>query len=393
MAISFASGPVVITGNITPGQNMEPDQGPSIDFQGTAVLDPRYVGNIGAAPGIPGYKINALYALQYFAMVDGVPQALSNTRIAAGQAVTASTPMTLVSTQGAGVSPNIPLVPFGQAYTSANVVTTALALDFGFTTGTTVATSANVTIPAGAFKFFYAGQRIILSGAGATASTPLFAIVATTPSGTTLVLDRPAGQSASNIQIGTADLNMVSAWPWAVASPPNGAVALSDPYQCIARAVSITGNAGSTAQTFTVKGFDIWGNPQTEAIAFAGGAVTTNGKKGFKYIASVTPGTTDAGHSLSVGTTDIFSFTCRSDFWEYMNIYMNGAFVTVNTGWLAADTTNPATTSTGDTRGTYAVQTPSDGTKRLAMYMSMPMNNMINATNLSFTSMFGITPV
>jgi hypothetical protein len=188
-------------------------------------------------------------------------------------------------------------------------------------------------------------------------------------------------------------LTGIAVWPWAIAAPPAGVIALANPYQCLCRAVSISGGVGTSAKTFTVVGYDVWGNPQTEAIAFAGGAVTTNGKKAFKAIVSITPGTTDATATHTAGTTDIFGFTLRSDFWEYMNVYMNGAFVTVSTGWTVSDTTSPATTTTGDTRGTYAVQSASDGTKRLAMYMSVPMNNMINATNLNSVSLFGVTPV
>src|SRR5258706_14161119 len=114
--LTTLSGPVVISGNTNPLQNFEPDQGPSVDFQGSAVLDPRYVGNIGTAPGIPGYKINAFYALQYVVMVDGVPQTLSNTNIAAGQAVTPATPMTLANAPATGISINIPLVPLGSSH-------------------------------------------------------------------------------------------------------------------------------------------------------------------------------------------------------------------------------------------------------------------------------------
>lgn len=392
--LTTLSGPVVISGNTNPLQNFEPDQGPSVDFQGSAVLDPRYVGNIGAAPGVPGYKINAFYALQYVVMVDGVPQALSNTNIAAGQATVAATPMTLASAQAAGISINIPLVPFGSSFSAANVVTPRVTLDYGFTTATGTTPNKTLTIPAAALKagFFYGGQKIIIAH-GLSATAPLFTTVAATPTTTTLTILDALGANVTNTQVGTSDLNGIAAWPWAVASPPAGVIALANPYQSLARAVSITGNAGSTAQTFTVSGYDIWGNLQTEAIAFAGGAATTNGKKAFKAIVSVTPGTTDAGHSLSVGTTDIFGFTLRSDFWEYMNVYMNGAFVTVSTGWTVSDTTSPATTTTGDTRGTYAVQSASDGSKRLAMFMSIPMNNMINATNISSVSMFGVQPV
>lgn len=388
MGISIASGPVIITGNINPSVNMEPDQGPNVEFQGSAILDPRFVASAaGVALGQPGYKVYGQYSLEYFVMTDGVPQAASTTRIAAGQATTAATPMTLVNVQAAGVSINMPLIPFNQAYTSANLVTPRVTLDYGFTTGTGTSGNFTITIPAGAFKFFYAGQKIVVAH-GTSATAPLFTSVASTPTGTTLTITNALGANVTNTQIGTSDLTGIAVWPWAI----SGAIALTDPYQTLARAVSITGNAGSTAQNFTVVGYDIWGNPQTEVIAFAGGAATTNGKKGFKAIVSVTPASTDGGHSLSVGTTDIFSFTMRADFWEYMNIYYNGAFITASTGWLAADTTNPATTTTGDTRGTYAVQSASDGAKRLAVYMSMPMNNMILSNNLTYTSMFGITP-
>lgn len=137
----------------------------------------------------------------------------------------------------------------------------------------------------------------------------------------------------------------------------------------------------------------MWGQPQSEVIAFAGGAVTTNGKKAFKYIVSVTPASTDGGHSLSVGTTDIYGFTMRDDFWEYTNVYWNGAFITSSTGWTAADATSPATTSTGDTRGTYATQSASDSSKRLAIFMSVPSYNLLNADNLNNQTMFGVPPV
>src|SRR5258706_12696615 len=100
--LTTLSGPVVISGNTNPLQNFEPDQGPSVDFQGSAVLDPRYVGNIGAAPGVPGYKINAFYALQYVVMVDGVPQTLSNTNIAAAAATVAHPPGTPANVRAPG---------------------------------------------------------------------------------------------------------------------------------------------------------------------------------------------------------------------------------------------------------------------------------------------------
>jgi hypothetical protein len=174
---------------------------------------------------------------------------------------------------------------------------------------------------------------------------------------------------------------------------------LFDPTQGVARALSISSNAGSTAQNVTIRGYDIYGQAMSETIAFAGGAATTNGKKAFKYIASITPATTDAGHLMSAGTLDILGINFRADFWEYMDIFSAGAFVSVSTGWVVCDI-NTATATTGDVRGTYALQTASnwDGTtanwaasRRTAIFSSIPIFNTVNATNLDYRTLFGNT--
>lgn len=392
MGASVISGPAIVSGDTSPIQNMDPDVGPSLTYQGGHLLDVRQIGGIGSAPGLPGIKMYGLWSNPYITLVDGVPITKSNTNIAAAAATVAATPMALATAQASGISIGIPIVPFGSAINAANKVTPALALDFGFTTATATAASATLTaLPAGAWKFFRKGMKIIVAGAGG-ANLPLFTSVLTTPAAnaTTLAMADAAVSTQAGAQVGTADPSGISAWPYAMGG---NVVAIADGTQMIGRAVAITGNAGSTAQNFTVVGYDAWGQPQSEVIAFAGGAATTNGKKAFKYIVSVTPSTTDAGHLLSVGTTDIFGFTMRSDFWEYVNIYYNGAFITSSTGWTVADSTDPATTVTGDSRGTYAVQSASDGTKRLAIFMSIPVYNLINATNLSYKTMFGVTPV
>lgn len=392
---SIVSGPVIVGGNLNPQQITDPNIGPSLTFQGGHVLDVRQLAGVEASLGLPGYKAYGLWASPYITMVDGVPIAKTTGLIAAAQATTASTAMTLASTQAAGRTMNLPVIPFGSAYNASNKVTPAITLDAGFTTGNTNGTTAVLSsLPTGAWKFFKKGQRIWIAGAN-TATTPFFTSVAATPaSGATSVslTDIPP-TAVTGGQVGNADPWGVNvAWPYAMYSLASD-VAIADPTQMLARAVSITGNAGSSAGNFTVVGYDVWGQPQTEVIAFAGGAATTNGKKAFKSIVSVTPSVTDAGHLLSVDTTDIFGFTARSDFWEYANIYWNGAFITASTGWTAADATDPATTSTGDSRGTYAVQSASDGSKRLAIFASVPIYNMLNADNLGYKTMYGVTPV
>lgn len=396
MAVSIDSGPNVTCGNINATQNTDPDCGPDVSFQGNGILDPRYVGAIGAAPGV---KIPAIFANPYYCVVDAVPQPATVTRLAAAQATTSGVPLALVTAQGAGVSPNIPIVPFGQGYVATNVVK-AMAIDFGFTTANTVSGSSVITIPAGSWKNFKLNQKIIISGAGATANTPLITSVAATvlPNATTITIATPALQTVTGAQVGTADQSGIAAQPYAFA----GIIALADPTQNITRGVSITGIALGTGGVFTVAGYDIFGQAMSEAITVGAGAVTGYGNKTFKYIASVTPQFTDATHTYSVGTADSFGFAVRSDFWEYMNIFWSGTFLSVSTGWTPADATLPATSATGDVRGTIQVGTvnksgaggaggPSDGVKRLAAFMSQPMYNAINSTNLNYTTFFGST--
>ena len=152
----------------------------------------------------------------------------------------------------------------------------------------------------------------------------------------------------------------------------------------------------------TVKGYDLFGQSMTETISVAANSVAY-GKKAFKYIASVTPNKSgSSAGTFSIGTSDNYGFPVRNDYWEYNNVYVNGAFLTASTGWLAADATSPATATTGDVRGSVQVGTigpngsgaaggPMDGVKRLAIFSSIALYNAINANNLSYATLFGNT--
>ena len=135
----------------------------------------------------------------------------------------------------------------------------------------------------------------------------------------------------------------------------------------VARCVSIvSSNAGDTTQTATVTGTDVYGIPMTETIAF-NGTTTVNGKKAFKTVTRVAISAALAGNA-SVGTTDIFGLPIRADSRNYVLTAWNGAFVTTGT-FVAADTTSPATATTGDVRGTFAVPNAADGVKRLTLWV------------------------
>lgn len=170
-------------------------------------------------------------------------------------------------------------------------------------------------------------------------------------------------------------------------------IKLWDPTTALARAVAITAAAGASGTVvFTIRGFDVYGFPMTEAITAAANTQTA-GKKAFKYIQSVTPSATDA-QNYSVDTLDVFGFILRADSWAYTQVYYGDPatpannLVTAATGFVAAVTTSPATTTTGDVRGTYLVASAADATKRLTMFVSPSVANIGTTTGL-----LGVTQV
>jgi hypothetical protein len=409
-ATSF-SGPSFVYGNMgalgagfgsaVPDPN--PDAGPSMSFQGDFLPDVRYPfmkdsvqGRTGIVPG----HIN----FPYFISVDAIPAALGVATIAAAANAVSGTPFTLVSAQAAGITPGVPIRPMTSPVAlQSGALTTVLALDFGFAFGN--CTSGNKQIVVADSTQFLVGEPLVIAGAGGSATTPLLTNVLSIDDATHISVgpNIPASTNAT-APIGTGNNwgPTPAGFPLPDAAFPYigaGPGLLKDQRQTIARAVSITGSASSTGGNVAVVGFDIYGQPMAETIAAPAGATTVNGKKAFKYILSVTPAFSDA-HNYSVGTTDIYGINVRNDRWEYDNIFWNGAFAVVSTGWLAADVTSPATRTTGDVRGTYAVQTTaSNGTisglamsgRRLAIFSTVPGYNLINSFPASPQFFYGQT--
>jgi hypothetical protein len=163
-----------------------------------------------------------------------------------------------------------------------------------------------------------------------------------------------------------------------------GEFGLVDPARSIARAVSITGVAAGTGGHFLVRGADIYGELMTEDINATAGATTTVGPKAFKFIISVTPQFTDA-HTYSVQTTDLIGFPLRVDTFSYVDLAYANARITANTGFTAAVATDPATAITGDVRGTYTLQSASNGTNAIQMWIKGSVANLVsNSTFLTF---------
>ena len=307
MTASHWSGPIISFGveQTPPGStpvrsaNQNPDAAPSLFWGGAGILDPRpfYTYYPGQAPNNQygrGWLSADIVAL------DAAPAAAGTATVAALQALTANTPMTLVAASGNGVTVGAQTV----RQTDGALITGLLLFD----------------------------------------------------------LDDAA-----------------------TAFGTSGAINMWNPNTLLTRCVSITSGANIATVVFTVRGYDLYSMPQTETITGVS-TNTVNGKKAWKYITSVTPSASSAS-TASVGTADIFGLPIRCDnFGYYYGIWDNIAQVVAQ--FTPADTTSPATATTGDVRGTVSLTgNASNGTRRLIQQITVPLANIS-----STVGMFGVTP-
>ena len=375
MSITANSGPYIAFGQNTIGlvTDYNPDLGPSLFWGGTGRIDPRP--NFNYVPGQNFGALTAGFATSDAMTINYAPYALGNAAIAAAANVVSGTAMTLVSTNSTstGVSVNATCTNY-----NTGVAVTGLLMVDGFCSFTGVV-AANVLTVSSLTGTVTVGMT--LSGTGVATGTLV-----------TAQLTGPAGGAGTYSVTGNATVSSATITGQATGTPAlvqlfgqSQTIGLWNPQALVARAVSVTGSASATGGNITISGYDIYGVPMSEVIAAPASATTVNGKKAFKYISSVVPAFTDA-HNYSVGTTDIYGFPLRSDFFGDVAINYNATGITANTGYVAAVTTSPATTTTGDVRGTYALQSAADASKRLLIRQFLTPANIG-----SITGLFGVT--
>jgi hypothetical protein len=402
-------GPAYSAGSLIDGRVEGASDGPGIEYQANAFPDPRWfpTRKDGIGPGRVPCFLNSPFTV----LCDGTPSATSTTSIAAAQAAASGTPLTLTTVAPGGSSgvpslAQVPLVPFQKGVAS---LVTALALDFGFSTGNITAGNATISsIPDS--SIFQPGQWICVGGGGNSAKTAsLFTQVQTIASATSITVSPAPSGTLTAAPIGSTNLyagpygqpNVLpsSVDPYLTA----GLARLFNPQEAFARNIQITANAGATGGNVVVRGWDVYGNPMSETIV-AAAASTVAGKKAFKYLATgagnltggIVPQFTDAGHTYSAGPGNVVGINLRNVSWEFMNIFYNGGFAVSNTGWTTADQTNPATATTGDVRGTINAATLAtigaalDGTKRMTLAMTIRLTDDIYATPLGQIPLFGV---
>ena len=242
------------------------------------------------------------------------------------------------------------------------------------------------------------GETLVVDQAPSTSAVNNLAIAAAVTSGTAMTLVSSTG---AGITVMTSALfipqtgNTVPTGKLAIDGLPalvyfgtNKSTAVPDPTKNIARAVSITASSGAVGGNFLVSGYDLYGFAQTEKITVASsptGATTSNGKKAFKFISSVTPQVTDT-FSYSVGTASIFGFPLAVTEFPLASVGWAGSLIASSTGFVAA-VSSTATNTTGDVRGTYTVQSNPNGVIVLQMFQTITPANIT-----SMTGYFGVTP-
>ena len=149
----------------------------------------------------------------------------------------------------------------------------------------------------------------------------------------------------------------------------------------LSRCISITGVGAGAGGNFLVTCADAYGYQWTQLVTVAAGVNTVATLKAAKYVISVVPQFTDA-QNYSVNTTDTFGLPLRAAVFSETIIHWNETLITANTGFTGAVVTSPSTNLLGDVRGTYAVQTASDGTKRLSIRVSPGQVNLATSVGV-----------
>jgi hypothetical protein len=177
-----------------------------------------------------------------------------------------------------------------------------------------------------------------------------------------------ANLAALQTTVGAGSLVLTAGAGVTQVSRPDGTTA----YQFdIPRAVSLTSAGNESGVNFTVSGYDIYGQPMTQVLA-GPNADTVTTLKAFWQVTSIAVNGAVATNT-SAGSSDVFGLPVICSNAGYIDrAGWNGALAADAGTFVAADATSPATSATGDVRGTYKPSSASDGVKKLVLGILLP---------------------
>jgi hypothetical protein len=389
MTISAWQGPIISFGQTNP-PDYNPSAASSLFWAGTALLDPRpqfnYDTGAGVSSGVYGWAGDSTSIISLY----GVPQTKTTNLLAAAQHTTNGTAMTLASAAATGLNVGVTVARID---TGVNV-TGLLEID-----PLVISCTANVTSGSNILTVTAMGTgtayhplgltpNVVLTDSTHASAIPTGTYITGFVSGGGGIGTYTMSANAASSQTGDTVTGILTATPHAQAFGQDGTVRLWNPAAMLSRVLIVTASSASAATTtFTINGLDVYGQPMTEQIVVTpASATTTTGLKAWKWIKSITPNATDATYNWSVGTTDLVGLPIRSDNFQTgavldLSLMMNNALITATTGYVAAVKTT-ATATTGDVRGTYSLQTSSNGTLLVAATHAPLTPNLNSAIGL-----------
>lgn len=405
MAESVFRGPVTSIGALM-DTSISPFDGPAISYQCGVFPDPR--NSPAAKDGLQPARIPGFFVGSNVTVIDQIPSTGSTTTIAAAQVATSGTAMSLATTSAGGAAAGtpswtygVPIIPNG-----TTVAVTVGAIDFGFTTGTTAASSSTVVLVDN--SVVTQGQWLVIGGAGNAAKTLALVtrVMSTLSNGTGILVSPVCAGAVDNAPIGQGNLFGQTIPPGTQFGPASasanaaipyrdgGFALVFDPVQAIARNITVQAASvtGGTA-TILVAGYDIYNRAMTELLT-ASGTTLVAGKKAFKYVASVTP-TASGISNYTIGVGEAVGLPLRADRFGSIRVTMGNNVMATAAGFTTA-VTSVATNTTGDVRGALVLNTlggaigTSNGTSRLTVWMEVPFLSVRNATPAASTSLFGV---
>lgn len=137
------------------------------------------------------------------------------------------------------------------------------------------------------------------------------------------------------------------------------------------RNLRITSVGNDSGITFTATGRDYYGQPMSETITGANAGVAS-GKKAFYQVSTIAVSGATATN-VTAGTGDVLGLPYRLlDITHIVAVKWASALADDSATVVAADTTSPATTTTGDVRGTVDPSSATNGSRRLTVTMFLP---------------------
>lgn len=238
-----------------------------------------------------------------------------------------------------------------------------------------------------------ASTTAIAASQSATSGSPMSLLTTSGTSGIT-VLTAPLTVYGSGNVIPAGTL-VIDGNPGLVSYGTTGKIQLYNPTSSIARSLQIACNGNDSSGFYTITGWDVYGYPQTEKVT-GGNAVTVTSKKAMKFIKSIVPGGTIASTSVGVGQSDVYGFPLAVSRFGNVQIYWGATSTMVtaaSTGTFTfADVTNPASSTTGDVRGTWLSNSTSNATIRLQVFITPQATSILGYTGSYPSGLFGQQP-